>query len=274
MRRIAMVCLKGGSSKSTTTTALAVGLARRGHRTIVVDCDGQANATWTLLGGGAADAPTLAEVLTRHASADEAIRPTAVEGLDLLPASASLGGVNVALAQELGRDTRLRSALAPLDGRYDYQLFDTGPAFSTILANVLVTTSEVIVPLDPGVYAVLGLVELEGVIAEVKEAYGNDALRIAGLLLTKVSRNNVCRDIERGLRERFGPLVYRSTIPLSSKFEEAASRGTTILAHAPKSPGAVAYEAFIEEVIAHGRARAKERGRGVTRGGVGAGDAA
>jgi chromosome partitioning protein len=273
MRRIAMVCLKGGSSKSTTTTALAVGLARRGHRTLVIDVDGQANSTWTLMGGQGADTPTLAAVLTRHASADEAIRPTAVEGLDLLPADPSLGGVNVALAQELGRDTRLRSALVPLEGRYDYLLFDTGPAFSTLLANVLVATAEVIVPLDPGVYAVLGLVELEGVIAEVREAY-NPALRLSGLLLTKVARNNVVRDVERGLRDRFGPLVFGATIPLSAKFEEAATRGTTILAHAPKSPGAVAYEAFTEEVIAHGRARAKKRGRGPSGGGPGAIDAA
>jgi chromosome partitioning protein len=248
-----------------------VGLARRGHRTLVVDVDGQANATWTLLGGRGADAPTLAAVLTRQASADEAIRPTAVEGLDLLPADPALGGVNVALAQELGRDTRLRSALASLEGRYDYLLFDTGPAFSTLLANVLVATAEVIVPLDPGVYAVLGLVELEGVIAEVKEAY-NPSLRLAGLLLTKVARNNVVRDVERGLRDRFGTLVYSATIPLSAKFEEAATRGTTILAHAPKSPGAVAYDSFIEEVIGHGRA--KKRGRGPSGGRPGASDAA
>ena len=272
MRRIAMVCLKGGSSKSTTTTALAVGLARRGHRTLVIDCDQQSNATWTLLGGQGADAPTLAAVLTRHASAEEAIRPTAVGGIDLLPADPSLGGVNVALAQELGRDTRLRSALAPIEGRYDYVLFDTGPAFSTVLANVLVYAHEVIVPLDPGVYAVLGLVELEGVVAEVKEAYGNHSLRLAGMLLTKVARNNVVRDIERGLRERFGPVVYKATIPLSAKFEEAHTRGTTVIDHAPKSPGAVAYQQFIEEVVANGRA--KKRGRGPSVGGPGASDAA
>ena len=61
--------------------------------------------------------------------------------------------------------------LAPLEGRYDFVLADTGPSFTTVLANVLVWTKEVIVPLDPGIYAVLGLVQLQETIAEVREAY-------------------------------------------------------------------------------------------------------
>lgn len=271
MRRIAMVCLKGGSSKTTTTTAMAVGLARDGRRTLVVDCDQQSNATWTLLGGQGAEPPTLAGVLTRQATAADAIRATATGGLDLLPADASLGGVNVLLAQELGRDTRLRSALATVDAGYDYVLLDTGPQFTTILANVLVYASEVIVPLDPGVYAMLGLVQLQETIAEVREAYGNDALHLAGLVLTKVQRNNVARDVERELRGRFGGLVFDAVIPLSAKIEEAHTHGKTVVEFAPKSSGALAYAQLVKE-IAHGRAQ--DRGGVEAVGGPGTVDAA
>jgi chromosome partitioning protein len=271
MRRIAFVCLKGGSSKTTTTTAVAVGLSRRGRRVLVIDADQQANASWTLLGGQGADPPTLAAVLTRQADALEAVRPTAIPGLDLLPASAELGGVNVALAQELGRDTRFRSVMAPLDGRYDFALVDTGPQFTTVLANVLVWSLEVIVPLDPGVYAMLGLVELQNTIAEVAEAYGNDALRLAGIALTKVSRNNVCRDVEAELRSRFGSLVFDSAVPLSAKVEEAHSRGLTIMDHAPRSPGALAYAQIVEEIL---NGKPKERRGSKTVGRPGKGDAA
>jgi chromosome partitioning protein len=272
MRRIALVCEKGGSGKTTTATALVVGLARSGHRTLLVDADQQANASWTLLGGQGANPPTLAAVLMRQASVEEAIRPTATPGLDLLPADASLGGVNVALAQELGRDTRLRSALAPIEGRYDYVLIDTGPTFTTILANVLVYAAEVIVPLDPGIYAMLGLVQLQETIAEVREAYSNQALRLAGLMLTKVTRNNVSRDVEAELRRRFGDLVFKAVVPLSSRIEEAHSRGTTVMDYAPKSAGALAYAQLVEEIIAHGRAQ--DRSRSQTIGGPGAIDAA
>lgn len=257
MRRIAVTNQKGGSGKTTTATALAVGLAMRGRRTLLVDLDGQANATWTLMGGQGAGGPTLADVLLRDATADEAIRPTATARLDILPADGSLNGVNVALVQELGRDTRLRSALAPLDDRWDVAIFDTGPSLNTVMANALVAAGEVVVPVDPGVYAMLGLVALQETIAEVRDAYGTD-LRLRGLLLTRVQRNNVHRDVESELRSRFGELVFKTTIPMSAMVEAAATRGTTVLAHAPKSPAALAYDKLIEE-IANER-RAKDRG--------------
>ncbi|MBV8230002.1 MAG: AAA family ATPase, partial [Planctomycetaceae bacterium] len=92
MRRIVLASHKGGTAKSTTATCLAVGLARRGRRVLLVDCDAQANATWTVMGGQPAEPPTLATVLTRHAAAKEAIRPTATPNLDLLPADPSLSG--------------------------------------------------------------------------------------------------------------------------------------------------------------------------------------
>jgi len=266
MRRLAFVCLKGGSSKTTSATAVAIGLARRGKRTLLIDADQQANATWTILEGQGATSPTLADVLMRRSSAVEAIRSTSRPGLDLLPASAELGGCNVALAQELARDTRLRSALAGIEGQYDHLIVDTGPAFSTVLANVLVAVEEVIVPVDPGVYALLGLAQLQETLAEVREAYGNDALRLAGVLLTKVQRNTVTRDIEAELRSRFGPLVFTATIPLSVKVEEACSRGTTVMDHAPKSAAAVAYSQIVEEIL-HDRTKKRSRVKAVGRSG-------
>jgi chromosome partitioning protein len=259
MRRIAVVNLKGGAGKTSTATALAVGLARRGKRVLLADTDPSGNASWTVLGGQGAEPPTIAAVLTRHASADEAVRPTGTPGLDLLPADAELGGVNVALAQELGRDTRLRSALAALEGRHDYLIVDTGPSLTTLLVNALVAVEEVFVPVDMGVYAVLGLVELERVVAEVRDAY-NPALRLAGLVLTKAQRSNVCRDVEAELRGRYGPLVFGSVVPLSAKVEESHSRGLTVLDHAPRSAPALAYLALVEEVIRNGGREAKRRG--------------
>jgi chromosome partitioning protein len=272
MRRIAFVCEKGGTAKTTSAAAIAVGLAKRGHKTLLIDADQQSNLTWTMLGGQGSPPPTLATVLTRDALAVEAIRPTSTPRLDLLPADSSLGGVNVALAQELGRDTRLRSALAPIDGQYEFVLLDTGPQFNTLLANVLVYAVEVIVPLDAGVYAMLGLVQLQETIAEVREAYSSDALHIAGLMLTKVARNNVSRDVETELRARFGPLVFTATIPSSVKVEEATSRGMTVVDYAPTSPAALAYDQVVEEVLAHGQSSKRSRSKAIR--GSGAIDAA
>ena len=266
MRKLVIASAKGGTGKSTTATSLAVGLAQRGHKTLIVDADGQGNATWTVMHGAEIEGPTLAEVLLRDALADEAIRETPTPNLDILPAAASLNGANVALVQELGRDARLRSAMAAHDGRWDFVVIDTAPAFSTILANALVYAAEVIVPVDAGMYAMLGLVQLQGTIAEVREAYGNDALHLAGLLLTRVARNNVHRDVEAGLRERFGDLVFKATVPQSVQVEAAHTRGQTVMEFAPRSPAALAYDALISEVIEHGIGTEVGRGQSGKRG--------
>jgi chromosome partitioning protein len=263
MRRIVVASQKGGVGKTTSATALAVGLARAGLTTLLIDCDGQANSSWTMLSGQGAEPPTLSAVLLRQAEVDEAVRPTRVPGLDLLPSDSSLNAVNVALVNELSRDTRLRSAMKPHEGRWDAVVLDTGPTLNTILANALVFGHEVIVPCDAGVYAMLGLVELERTIHDVREAYGNALLHLAGLLLTRTSRSNVVRDVEAELRTRFPGLVYDATIPASTKVEEAATRALTVVEHAPKSPAALAYEAFVSEVLSDG---GEENGRGASSG--------
>jgi chromosome partitioning protein len=258
MRKIAVVSLKGGVGKTVTAVHLAAGAAARGRKVLLIDGDGQANASWLALGGTSATPPTLAQVLLDEAGADEAIRRTTTPGLELLPADPAVNAANVALVQKVTRrDTRLRAALAPHEGAWDLVVIDTAPTLTTVLINVLAYADEVIVPVDPGAFAVLGLLELEQALADVRETL-NPGLRLAGLLLTRVARNNVHKDLEADLRGRYGARVYGPTIPVSAKVEEACTHATTVLAHAPRSAGAVAYEQFVEEVLADGST--KQRG--------------
>ncbi len=111
MRSIAFMSEKGGSSKTTCVVNVATGLAREGKRVLVVDADPQGNATLVLLRGEAPEAPTLYHVLSGTYDALDAIRPTRMEGIDLIPADDQLADVNVTLASELARERWLRSAM-------------------------------------------------------------------------------------------------------------------------------------------------------------------
>lgn len=266
MRRIAFVNLKGGVGKSTCAATIAVGLAKRGRRVLLVDADAQGHATWTATRGQGVDDPGLGDVLMRRAAAVDAIRATPTDGLDVLPAGSSLGGANIALAQELGRDTRMRSALADVSD-YDDVLIDSGPSLTPATINVLVAAHEVIAPVDAAMYAVLGLVDFRRVVDEIRDAYNPD-LRLAGLVLCKARKDATSRDVERQLREAFGDLVYRTTIPLSAAVESAHARGLTILDHAPKSPAASAFEALIDEVLSDGRSEKAQHARRGARAGT------
>src|SRR4051812_27562818 len=132
MRTIALVAQKGGQLKTTSVVNMAACLAGQGRRVLVVDSDVQANVTYVLLRGSAPRRPTLSEVLAGEATADEAVVPSAFPGVDLIPAEPGLADVNVSLAGEVGRERRLRSAMAELSAPFDVCLVDTGPTRSLL----------------------------------------------------------------------------------------------------------------------------------------------
>jgi chromosome partitioning protein len=252
MRRIAVMQAKGGSGKTTTALCLAVGMARRGLRTLLVDADSQGNASMTMLDGQGAEPPTLGNVLLGQVDAPEAIRSTRIAGLNLLPADARLADAALLLADQIGREHRFRRALDPLDGEYDALVVDCPPQLSLVTVNVLAGVGEVIVPVDAGIYAVSGLGQLQQAVADVREYLNNRTLRIAGLVLTRTHANRATRDIADQLRAAYGSLVYSASIPHSVKVEEAHARNLTVLEFAPTSAPARAYDALLSEVLDDG----------------------
>jgi chromosome partitioning protein len=186
--------------------------------------------------------------------AARAIRATGIKRLELLPATDALADVNVALAGEVGRERRLRLAMGELAEDFDYVLVDTSPSRSLVNVNVMNYAGEVLAPVEPGIFALAGLGKLQDAIAEVGRYLDNTALRLGGLLLARCRNDNVSRDVEAQLREAFGELVYRTTVPTSVRVEEANARYLPVIDHAPRSAAALAYLRLAEE-IAHGRAQ-------------------
>jgi chromosome partitioning protein len=252
VRSIAVVNLKGGSGKTTTALCLAVGFAGRGRRVLLIDADPQANASLTLLDGEPAGEPTLGHVLLDRAEAAEAIRPSRVGRVDILPADVRLADAALLLAEQLGRERRLRSALRAVEGDYDLAIVDAAPQLNLVTINVLNAVGELIVPVDAGLYSIVGLSRLEETVDQVRRFLDNPGLRIAGLVLTRAHHNRATKDLEGQLRAAYGELVHRTTIPHSVRVEEAHARHRTVLEFAPKSPPALAYDRLLMEVIAHG----------------------
>jgi chromosome partitioning protein len=253
MRSIGFVSEKGGVAKTTTALNVAAAIGQGGRRVLVVDTDPQGNASHVLLRGEKPRRPTLFEVLTGGAYADQALVPTHFAGVDVLPADASLADATVVLAAEVGRERRLREALDGLGGAYAFILVDTAPTRSILTTNVLNAVQELIVPFTPGLFGVLGLGQLQGDVAQVRRFLENKTLKIGGIVLTQVDKNNVHKQLEDQLREVFGGLVFKAKVPRSIKIEEAHARHESVLSYAPKSIGATAYKALAREITAHGQ---------------------
>jgi chromosome partitioning protein len=250
-RSIAVVNLKGGSGKTTTALSLAVGAVQRGVRVLLIDGDPQANATMTMLDGQEVNGPTIGDLLLAQVEAGEAIRRTRLEGVDLIPADAMLADAVVALSEQLGRESRLRRAMRAVDG-YDLVIVDAAPELNLVTINILNYVGELLVPVDAGLYSVVGLGRLKDTVNQVRTHLDNQTVRIVGLVLTRAHNNRATKDLETQLREVYGPLVHKAVIPHSVRVEEAHARHRTVLEFAPRSTPALAYDRLLTEVLGHG----------------------
>jgi chromosome partitioning protein len=242
---------KGGVGKTTTAVNVAACIAEAGYPTLLVDIDPQANATVGL--GLPKDAsPSIYDVLAGHATAEEALRSSDVEGLTLLPSHPDLAGANVELPREPGSEGRLREALAPVRDRFAYVLLDCPPSLGPLTVNALVAADRVIVPVQTEYFALEGLAGLLDTLSLIQREL-NPRLTVAGMLLTMHDgRTRLARDVEREVREHFPSLVFETVIPRNVRVGEAPSFGRPVIHHDPHCPGADAYFELAKEVAARG----------------------
>jgi chromosome partitioning protein len=246
-----LVNQKGGVGKTTTTINLGAYLAYFGQRVLLVDLDPQSNTTACL----GIDKRTVKSG-TYEAVIDSAIVPESILHnprlkLSLLPASPGLAGAEVELVNELAREHRLKEALAPIQGRYDYVLIDCPPSLGLLTLNGMVAAKDgLIIPVQCEYLALEGISLLTETISRVRNAV-YPGLKIRGVVLTMYDgRTNLSQDVVDEIRRHFPKEVMEAIIPRSVRLAEAPSYGVPILAYHASSPGARAYEELAREVLA------------------------
>jgi chromosome partitioning protein len=242
---------KGGVGKTTTAVNVAACIAEAGYPTLLVDIDPQANAT-VGLGAPKDGHPSIYDVLAGEADAADALIPTEIERLRLLPAHPDLAGANVELPRQVGSEGLLREALAPIRDRFAYTLLDCPPSLGPLTVNALVAADRVIVPVQTEYFALEGLAGLLDTLALVQREL-NPRLTVAGMLLTMHDgRTRLGRDVEREVREHFPALVFETVIPRNVRVGEAPSYGRPVIHHDPHCAGSDAYFELAKEVAARG----------------------
>jgi chromosome partitioning protein len=258
MRSVAVTNAKGGVGKSTTAINLASCLADLGRRVLLIDADPSGNAALGLFPGGL-PAAGLADLLLDEAEPGGVILPGPVEGLDVIPPGDRLGscsdqmGGSQGLGQ--GREFRVRRVLRRVTG-HDVVVVDTSPVQTPLNVAILYAVGEVVIPIDPCVAALAGVKALEDLIRQVgtlrQEFTDAGPLVLTGVLVTRVDRTLVARQIEAEVRAYFGPLAFERSVPTSVRFREAYARGVPLARYDPYGPGARAYQAAAEAFLARG----------------------
>jgi len=241
--------------KTTTAINLGAALAVSDVKVLLIDADPQGNSTSGL---GVQKIPGLAtiyDVLVEGKDIEQAICPTSMEGLDILPADKNLIGVNLQLVNEDARESILRQRLQNIRDKYEFILIDCPPALDLLTLNALMAADSVLIPIQCEFFALEGVSELMDTIERIRESFSHP-LKTEGILLTMYDdRTNLTRQVAADLREFFGDDVFKSVIPRNVRLAEAPSHGKSILAYDPGSRGAEAYIQLAKEVLTNEQTR-------------------
>lgn len=255
-RIIAVVNQKGGVGKTTTAVNLSACLAEAGKRVLLLDIDPQGNATSGLGVDRKAVESSIYDLLLEDMSPLDAMVPTPVERLFLVPATIDLAGAEIELVPRISRENRLKKVTGPIRSEFDFILIDCPPSLGLLTINALTAADSILIPIQCEYYALEGLTQLMDTFRLVKEALNPD-LEIEGVLLTMFDgRTNLSIQVVEDVKRFFRGKVYRSIITRNVRLSEAPSHGLPITAYDPKSKGAEAYAELARELIEHVEERA------------------
>lgn len=246
---VAFANQKGGVGKTTTCVNLASYVAAMGKKVLVVDLDPQGSATSGLGIDKTKDLKTIYDLISGDTAIDEVIKPTRLEGLDVIPSTVDLAGAEIEMVHMPQREKIVKGILDNVKEKYDFIMIDCPPSLGLITVNALTACNSVIIPMLCEYYSLIGITQLMNTIRLIK-FHLNPTIDVEGVVMTmKDNRSNLTKQVSDEILKFFGKKVYFTYIPRNIRLAEAPSHGKPILIYEPDSKGAESYLSLAEEFL-------------------------
>ena len=246
-RIISFANQKGGVGKTTTCVNMATFMALMGKKVLLIDMDPQGNATSNLGFSKEGNNKSLYQVISQEENVKNAIYPTKVENLSIIPTNIDLAGVEVELVYMTSREYVIKKILDNIKNDYDFITIDCPPSLSLLTINAFTASDAVIIPIQCEFFALEGLSQLMNTIRLVKKKL-NPELKIDGVVLTmRDSRSNLGKQVAEEIEKFFTTALFKTSIPRNVRLAESPSYGEPIYLYDKTCVGSKAYKQLTEE---------------------------
>jgi len=221
--RLAMLGASGGSGRTTLTLELGIFLARRGHKTLMVDLDPQGGLA-SRLGREDDDWKGLADLLMGRVTLGSAVKGSSMSGLALLPR----GRLDPRDACEFQRSLRkprvLEAALRGLEKKFDVLLLDLPAGVGMIPRGALSLSTHALVTFRAEPQSARTVVRTLRLVDHVSDTENTDLTLIGAMASFEKSWLPASQEVIADLRSRGVP-VLDARIPDSDLFVRASEKG-------------------------------------------------